>query len=109
MLRWFRGVSLPVLDHAYDDSTSTLAIAGEIDEACIAQLRDRVQEVTVGHTRSVTVDLTEVTLLPSAAIGVLAAARRDAARNDQRLALVAAPGTIAEAVLRVIGMLREQD
>lgn len=81
-----------------------LALSGDIDELAADELRDAIAEATSGGTRSATVDLVDVTLLPSFAVGVMALTRRDLNQIGQDLELVAAAGSIAAAVLMICGL-----
>ena len=47
-----------------------LVLHGDLDEGATVQLRSLVSELTDGLTRDLTVDLSDVDLLPSSAVGV---------------------------------------
>lgn len=85
----------------FDESTTTLAVTGDIDDgnvsALAAALADRASSDQV-------VDLTGVTYLPSVAVGALVDALRNAEAHGGSLVVAAAEGTIAEHVLRVTGI-----
>lgn len=92
------------LDNTYDEQAATLYLRGELDELVAPQLRECLNEATGGGTRSVTVDLTAVTLLPSTAIGALVVANRRAGEHGQVVDLVAEAGSIAGRVLSISGL-----
>lgn len=94
---------------AYDEDTRTLTLSGDLDEAGAHQLRQQLAALMADHHRSLVMDLSGVASLPSAAIGVIAAARAGMRARFHRLELVAAPGSVAGVVLPRCGMsVRDQ-
>ena len=87
-----------------DTDTSLLVLRGEVDEGACILLRQEIGEATAGLTKPLRIDLTEVTFLPSAAVGVLATSRATAAKNGADIELVAQEGTIAQRVLTICGL-----
>jgi anti-anti-sigma factor len=87
-----------------DDGSGRLVLHGDLDEGATVQVRMIVKEVTDGLSRDLTIDLTDVDLLPSSAVGVLANAQDTAAKQGATLGFVAADGTIAARVLTICGL-----
>jgi anti-anti-sigma factor len=81
-----------------------LVMHGDLDEGATIQVRMLLKEVTDGLTRDLTVDLTDVDLLPSSAVGVLANAQDTATKQGAALTFIAADGTIAARVLTICGL-----
>jgi anti-anti-sigma factor len=77
---------------------------GDLDEGATVQVRMLLTEITDGLSRDITVDLTDVDLLPSSAVGVLANAQDTATKQGAALTFVAADGTIAARVLTICGL-----
>lgn len=92
------------LDATFDEQTAILHVRGEVHEQVTPQLHQCLDEATAGGTRSVTVDLTGVTLLVSRAIGALVVANRTAGEHGQGVDLVARADTIAARVLDITGL-----
>lgn len=90
---------------AYDESTRTLTITGDLDELGAWELRRKLESLLADHTRDLVMDLSSVGSLPSAAVGVIAAARADMRAHFHRLDLVAASGSVADRVLPRSGMV----
>ena len=81
-----------------------VVLHGDLDEGATVQVRMLLMEITGGLTRDVTIDLTDVDLLPSSAVGVLANAQETAAKQGAAVTFVAADGTIAARVLTICGL-----
>lgn len=88
----------------FDDDSRTLRVGGTVDELSGVQLREAITKYSEDHTRSLLVDLSEVDLLPSAGVGVLAVAMRQAEQNGQSIELAARPDTIVQRVLNICGI-----
>ena len=86
------------------DGSDRLVLHGDLDEGTTVQVRMLLREVTAGLTRDLAVDLTDVDLLPSSAVGVLANAQDTAAKQGAALTFVAGDGTIAARVLTICGL-----
>ena len=84
-----------------------LVLHGDLDEGATVQVRMLLKEATAGLTRDLAVDLTDVDLLPSSAIGVLANAQDTASKQGAALTFIAADGTIAARVLTICGLSYE--
>jgi anti-anti-sigma factor len=89
---------------AYDETTRTLTLSGDLDDTGALQLRHRLTALTADHSSSLVMDLSRVETLPSAAVGVIAAARADMRAHFHQLDLVAAPGSLARSILPRCGM-----
>lgn len=87
-----------------DDESSRLVLHGDLDEGATVRVRMLLKKVTEGLTRDLTVDLVDVDLLPSSAVGVLANAQDTASKQGATLTFVAAEGTIAARVLTICGL-----
>lgn len=88
----------------YDATAQVLTVTGEVDETAAAELRDVIDARTESFARSLTLDLSAVDYLPSAAVGVLARAHQQATAAGQTLELRADEGSIAQRVLLVCGL-----
>jgi anti-anti-sigma factor len=86
------------------DGSDRLVLHGDLDEGATVQFRLLLKEVTEGLTRDLTVDLTDVDLLPSSAVGVLANAQETATKQGAALTFIAGDGTIAARVLTICGL-----
>lgn len=87
-----------------NEGPRVLVLSGDLDESTTVELRELVQTLTSGLVSGLTLDLSEVTFLPSMAVGVLATSQAGARRNGADLVLVAQDGTVAQRVLRVCGL-----
>lgn len=86
------------------DESGRLVLHGDLDEGAALQVRMLLSDVTQGLTRELVVDLSDVDLLPSSAVGVLANAQDTARKQGANLTFVAADGTIAARVLTICGL-----
>ena len=86
------------------DLSDRLVLHGDLDEGATVQVRMLLKDITEGLTRDVTIDLSDVDLLPSSAVGVLANAQDTAAKQGAAVTFVAADGTIAARVLTICGL-----
>ena len=92
------------LAFSYDAETRTLHVSGEVDELSGPALREALGTHSADYTERLVVDLGEVDFLPSAGVGVLAVAMRNADERGSELELVAPKGTIAQQVLNICGL-----
>lgn len=85
-----------------DDTTGTLVVAGDIEEAHLRELLEAVET----DDDTVTVDLSAVTYLPSFVLGALAAATHEAAQRPgpPPFEITAAKDSIAASVLSVVAV-----
>jgi anti-sigma B factor antagonist len=79
-----------------------MAVAGEIDIATVAQLRERLFELADGG-QSVIVDLSQVSFVDSTGLGALVGAAKRAAANGGGLYVVGARPQIRQ-LFRVTGL-----
>jgi anti-anti-sigma factor len=86
------------------DDSGRLILHGDLDEGATYQFRELLGELSDGLSRDLVIDLTDVDLLPSSAVGVLANALDTARKKDATLSLVAADGTISARVLTICGL-----
>jgi anti-anti-sigma factor len=86
------------------EESGRLVLHGDLDEGAAVQVRMIVKEATDGLTRDLAVDLTDVDLLPSSAVGVLANVQDTATKQGATLTFIAADGTIAARVLTICGL-----
>lgn len=94
---------------SYETSAESgrLVLHGDLDEGTTLQFRMLLGELSDGLTQDLTVELTDLDLLPSSAIGVIANAQDTARKQGASLSLVAADGTIAARVLTICGLAYE--
>ena len=90
--------------HELDETRDVLTLHGELDEIASVELRDILTKVTGEFTSGVAIDLTDVSFMPSAAIGVLASSREKARRNGATITLVAPDGTLAARLLTICAL-----
>ena len=88
----------------FDVASGTLTVAGDIDEHNAAALREGVEKHSQMYSVGMVLDLSDVTYLPSTAVGVLVRADQEFAAAGTTFELAAAAGTIAERVLTVCAM-----
>lgn len=81
-----------------------LMVHGPVVESTVEQLRGIIAIESRGFTQDVTVDLNGVTHLASAGVHTLQLARRDAVKGGVRLNLIAAPGTVADQIMGLVGL-----
>ena len=89
---------------SYDVATGVLSVAGDVDEISGPTLREAVNEYSAGFSRDLDGDLSDVTFLPSLAIGVLAVAMKSARENGTSFELVASEGSLAQRVLTICAL-----
>jgi anti-anti-sigma factor len=87
-----------------DDARQVLTVHGELDEPATVELRETIGKASADLTTTVAVDLTDVTFMPSPAIGVLATSQAAARRNGADVVLVAPEGTIAQRLLTICAL-----
>lgn len=75
---------------------------GELDDE--VALREQLQSVIGDFSRPVTIDLSDVTFLPSLSVGVLVDVLRAARASGSEVELVADQGTIAHRILLITGL-----
>jgi anti-anti-sigma factor len=76
-----------------------VSVAGEIDMATVATLREAVDAVLLSSERDIWIDLTQVGFIDSTGLHVLVHAHRMLDRDQRRLAVIAPDGP----VLRTLG------
>jgi anti-anti-sigma factor len=100
------GDGTPTFEQLDRDGAATLVITGELDLACIDELRDQLHQVTATAVASGSspgvVDLSGVTFLDSSGLGVLIAAKKRAVSGDGDLVL-ARPSAACQNVLSISG------
>ncbi|MEO5853044.1 MAG: STAS domain-containing protein [Nocardioides sp.] len=97
-------MSLVPLGLDFDAASRVLAVTGDVDEAQAADLRVAIDEHSGGCTTDLVVDLSAVTYLPSAAVGVLARASQRFETVGTTFELAVAAGSVAQRVLQVCAM-----
>lgn len=88
--------------HEVDDGRVTLR--GDLDETTTFLMRSLLDDLSDGFSRDLTIDLSGVDLLPSAAVGVLATTQATARRQGATLEFVATDGSMAARVLTICGL-----
>jgi anti-anti-sigma factor len=94
--------------HEVSEDGRTVTLRGELDEAASVELRDLLRALTADLAGELRVDLTDVDFLPSAAVGVLAAARSGAGDKGASIIFVAASGSIAQRVMTICAIAYEE-
>jgi anti-anti-sigma factor len=96
---------VPDDDFRYDhDEPGRLVLHGDLDEGAAVVLRQVVRDATSDLQQALEIDLSDVTFLPSASVGVLATSQAAARRQGADLVFVAADGSVAQRVLRICGL-----
>jgi anti-anti-sigma factor len=87
----------------WDEHTATLHVQGTLDELSAHAFRDDLlTQLPVGG--SMLVDLTNVDLFPSAAVGALVAAMKQATAAGSQIEVLVAAGGVAQRVLTICGL-----
>ncbi len=92
----------PAFERIERNGVPTLVITGEVDLACVDELRDQLHAITSAPLGTGVVDLSGVTFLDSSGLGVLIAAKKHAVAANADLAL-AAPSPPCRKVLEISG------
>lgn len=87
--------------HELIAESGPLVLHGDLHELGAREIRTLIQTVTEDYTRDLTVDLSDLDLLPSSAVGVLAVAREKAGQKGATIRFVATDGSLAARVLEV--------
>jgi anti-anti-sigma factor len=87
-----------------DQDRGVLTLRGELDEVASVELRDILTKVTDDLSTDLAIDLTNVSFMPSPAIGVLASSREKARRNGATIVLVAPAGSLAARLLTICAL-----
>ena len=94
----------PPFTYALDEERGLLALHGELDEPASTQLRETIMKATVELTSDLAIDLTDVTFLPSPAIGVLATSQADARSHGATITFVAPAGSVSARLLTICAL-----
>ena len=89
---------------SFDAHTTTLMLRGELDARAVPDPVKAVDGAMVGRQGSLSVDLAQVSYLPSVAVGVLVEALRRVRGGGTHPGVDCSRGLIAAAVLRVTGV-----
>jgi anti-anti-sigma factor len=92
------------LSFDYDSARRTLRVSGSVDELSGVELRDQISKHSSDYTEQLTVDLGGVDLLPSAGVGVIAVAMREAEERGVSIDLVAVRDSVVQRVLTICGL-----
>lgn len=84
------------------DDTGRIIVVGDVDSLTASKLGQQLAIESRAGTKPVTVDLSSVTYLGSAAVSVLAEAHDQARRNDTDFVLIAPAGSPAQHVLSLV-------
>lgn len=87
-----------------EGAVTVLRVAGEVEDAGASALRGDIARVIDEPGNELVIDLTEVTFLPSVAVGILVRALKEAEDKGCPLEFRAAGGTIAQRVLLVCAL-----
>ena len=98
-----RMVAVP-FEAAFDAPEATLRLAGDIDDDAMLDLHRALDDATDEGRRAVLVDLSAITYLPSAALGLLAIVMRRGQKSGHRVRLQAPPEGFVASVLKVSGL-----
>ena len=87
-----------------DLERGVLALHGELGDPASSDLRGTIIKATGELTSDLAIDLADVTLLPSLAIGVLASTKAGARRHGATITFVAPPGSVAARMLTICAL-----
>lgn len=94
----------PALRYELDEDRAALTLHGELDDPASAELRTVIAQGSREMTADLRIDLSDVSFMPSPAIGVLATSQAKARRNGARIALVAPEGSVAARLLTICAL-----
>jgi anti-anti-sigma factor len=97
-------VTAPGFRYKLDEDRGVLALHGELDDPASIELRTAIATATKQLTSDLAVDLSDVTFMPSPAIGVLATSQADARHNGATITLVAPDGSVAARLLTICAL-----
>jgi anti-sigma B factor antagonist len=86
------------------NSVIHVAIRGEVDLSNVGELRAKITDTTPNDALGLVLDLSDVTYLDSAGIGLLHSLRTDFAARGQKLELVIPPDSPITDALRLAGL-----
>lgn len=90
-----------LLTYRADLVDDVLVLGGELDDDGLVALEQDLEKHTGDFSRSLVVDLTDVSLLPSSAIRVLALTHQRAQAAGVEVELLAADGSFSHRVLQI--------
>ncbi len=94
----------PAFHFDLDEDRALLVAHGELDGPASVELRDTIAKATDELESNLAIDLTDVSFMPSPAIGVLASSQAMARRNGAEIILVAPPGSVAARILTICAL-----
>jgi anti-anti-sigma factor len=89
---------------AFDARTAMLMLSGEIDDEAMLDLHRALDEATDEGRRPVLVDLSAITYLPSAALGLLSVTMRRGRKSGHRVRLQAPGDGFVGSLLKLSGL-----
>jgi anti-anti-sigma factor len=92
------------LAYAFDDASRILTVTGDVDVEGALALRREVFAHSADEIGSVTMDLSQVTALSGAAVGVMASTRAEMRSRFWSLTFVAKERSVARDLLPTAGM-----
>jgi anti-anti-sigma factor len=87
------------------DARGVVVLAGRVDSASTAAVRERLHAAVDGGSGPLVIDLSGVTLIDASGLGVLVGTQRLAERSNRHLSLRGTPDRLAT-LLRVTGLDR---
>lgn len=87
------------LSYRIDRPAGRLVVHGMIDEMTVSELRAVIEKASDSLASDLTIDLSDVDLLPSVGVAVLATTRRDAKANGAAIVFQATEGSVPARVL----------
>lgn len=103
-VRYLPAVSDSTFAVRVDEASGLLAVSGDVDVPQITLLQEAINTQSQSCTADVVLDLSGVTYLPSAAIGMLEKVREEVESSGALFELRVAPGSIVERVLTICAM-----
>lgn len=94
----------PALRYELDEDRAVLALHGELDDVASSELRTAIAQGSRELTADLRIDLSDVSFMPSPAIGVLATSQAEARRNGATIVLVAPEGSVAARLLTICAL-----
>ena len=94
---------LCAIESTRTEGTTTIAVSGELDVGSANRLKAAIQDAENGTTRSIVVDLEELSFMDSTGLSVLLEARKRASLNGHSLRFVHSSHDQVKQLLSITG------
>jgi anti-anti-sigma factor len=96
-------VTSPISTYDLDEGNRVLKLHGELDQP-VSTLRQTIADATNALSADLTIDLADVSFMPSPAIGVLASSKAGARLHGATITFVAPEGSVAARLLTICAL-----